>query len=75
MNAKTRKQLEKIGEQIMALQTEITDIKYAEQEKFDNMPESLQSGAPGDKLQNTLDTLDAVGSALDEAYNELQNIK
>ncbi len=43
MNNPTRKQLQKIIDNLEALKTELEEISESEQEKLDNIPENLQS--------------------------------
>ena len=40
--------------------TDIRDMVDQEQEKFENMPEGLQSGAKGDDITNAIDVLESV---------------
>lgn len=72
MNNATRKQLETLKAGIDAgpintLCGELEEIRDAEQEKRDNIPEALQEGEQAAKL-------DAAIEALDEAISKLQEI-
>lgn len=72
MNRKVRKRLVIIIDQIEQLKFELETIKDDEEEKLDNMPESLK----GDRflesienLENALDGLEGVIGSISEASN------
>ena len=50
-----RKELEKIQDEIMALQTELEELKDAEQEAFDNLPEGIQDSERGGAMQEAVE--------------------
>ena len=50
-------------------------IQQDEQDKYDNMPESLQGGSKGDEMQEGIDNLDEVIRGLDEAIEKLEEEK
>jgi hypothetical protein len=78
MNNAQRKNLaEKINE-LGDLMAKLEDIKYAiestqeeEQDKMDNMPESLQGGDKGDRQQSIIDALAAAFSSLEDAISSI----
>jgi len=72
MNNKRRKQIEAIQIRIGALVTEaeciranLEEIRDAEQDYLDNMPESLSDGEKGEKAQAAIDALEQVIDYLD----------
>lgn len=73
MNNKRRKELEKAihllesADQLLKLAAEIIEFERdAEQEAYDNMPESLQAGERGEAAQAAASALDEVCDALAE---------
>ena len=74
MNKETRKRLSSILEQITAARDEIEDIAGEEREKFDNMPEGLQSSEKGEAIETAADTLDEQIDALDNIIGELEEL-
>jgi hypothetical protein len=42
------------------------DVKDAEQEAFDNLPESLQGADRGTAMETIIDAIDAAATAIDE---------
>ena len=81
MNKAQRKELAKIQERIADIQADIQSIrediesiKEEEDEKYDNLPESLQYGEMGEKLQENSDILDNLMDDLDNADSTLQDV-
>jgi poly-gamma-glutamate capsule biosynthesis protein CapA/YwtB (metallophosphatase superfamily) len=82
MNAQRRKELNKaidlitnlkeqasaLAENIEAARELVEQVKDEEQEAFDNMPESLQSGDKGQ-------TMEAAISSMDDVHGDLENLK
>jgi hypothetical protein len=58
MNAERRKQIE---EAMHILES----VRDAEQEAYDNLPESFQSGEQGDAMQSAIDSLERAISHLE----------
>lgn len=54
MNNKVRKNIRRLIEQIEGIQSEIEDILFDEEDKFDNMPEAFQDGEAGEKAQEVI---------------------
>lgn len=71
MNKSRRIRLDEIAEKLDALKTDIELIQDEEQEAFDNLPESLQGGEKGDKMQECIDNL---GYAADNLQDAIDNI-
>lgn len=73
MNAKRRKAIEKISEQLEELQAAIQEIKDEEEEAYDNLPESLQDGEKGDIMQEAIEYLDNADSFIEVAKDALND--
>ena len=50
---------------------EVESIRDDEQDKYDNMPESLQSGSKGDAIQDAISSLEDAARELEEAKGAL----
>lgn len=72
MNAERRKQIEILRTKLDDAKSEIEILKDAEQESYDNMPESFQCGERGDKSQTAIDALDSAAQSLEEATTYLE---
>lgn len=71
MNAQRRKTLAALRDRMTELQSQVTtlaedlqDVCNAEQDYFDNMPESLQDGDKGQKAQAAIDLMENLISEL-----------
>jgi len=63
-----------INDQISALQDvehKLTEVTEAEQEAFDNMPESLQGGERGEAMQEAINQLEEAMEAIRNACDAL----
>lgn len=65
MNAERRKVLDKAETLISEARELLEQVKDEEQEYFDNMPESLQSGERGQKAEQCVDLIDDLVNAID----------
>lgn len=72
MNDTRRKMIEKVVKAIDAANGDIDPIIEAEQEAFDNLPESMQGGDQGEKLSNAIEALNEAKEALDNAISSLE---
>ena len=63
--------LEKVSAAKEELTEALTDIREAEEESSDNLPESLQYGERGDAMQDAINALDDVISELDQDDEEI----
>lgn len=62
---------------VTALMELVTEIRDEEQDRYDNLPESVQDGERGERMYEIIDALDNVVTALEEAndyINELDDI-
>lgn len=53
--------------------SELQEVRDAEQEKFDNMPESLQDSDRGQRMQECIDALDAAESSMQDCIGNLED--
>ena len=58
MNNARRKQIEKITAELESIKERIEALQQEEQDAFDNLPESIQYGERGDKMQSAIDNLE-----------------
>ena len=75
MNDGRRKQIAELLTKIEEAMAEAQVIIEAEQESFDGMPESLQSGANGEKSQEAISNLEQAASDLESARDALETAK
>lgn len=71
MNAKRRKELEKVIELIEDAKNKLEALKDEEQEAFDNMPESLQYSEKGERMEEIISNLD---DSLSDLESTIENI-
>lgn len=80
MNATQRNEIKKLIRNAEALRNQLEDIMLAvrdiaeqEQEKLDNMPESLQSSERAERMQETKDELEYGCDQFESALNDIQD--
>ena len=73
MNAKRRKELEKLVERIQGIIADLEVLRDEEQECFDNLPESLQESERGERMEDNVSNMDAVIDSLESASDELED--
>lgn len=73
MNAERRKKLESIKERLMilagdasSLGDELAELRDEEQDYFGNMPENLQGGEKGEKVQAAINAMKNVTGKLED---------
>lgn len=74
MNQAQRKLIADIAERLEAIKSEVETLRDEEQDKFDNMPDSLQGSEKGERFQAHIDSLASAFDSLEEAANSLQEI-
>ena len=80
MNAERRKAIEAIAEALDKVAgfsdtiAQIETLKDEEQEYYDNMPESLQSGDKGNAAEEAVSNLEAAAEKLEEVENSLNEV-
>lgn len=73
MNKWLRNDLMKINEQVEELSSDIERIRDGEEEKLDNMPESLQDSNKAEAFQEVIDFLDDALTSMTEACEAITN--
>lgn len=73
MNKMNRKQLRDLISRIETIHEELDEIKDGEEEKLDNMPESLQDSEKGEALSEIIDFLDSASESLNESVESIQS--
>lgn len=73
MNAKRRKEIEKLSAQIEEIKMAIDSLHDDEQEAYDNLPDSLQEAERGQKMESAIEALDYASDDLQECLNHLLN--
>jgi galactokinase len=66
MNNERRKSIQKAMELLDEAKALLEEARDEEQEYYDNMPETLQSGEKGDKAQSAVSCLDDAISVLED---------
>jgi GTP1/Obg family GTP-binding protein len=74
MNAKQRKELQGYADSLDEIKCAIEEMQETEQDKLDNMPESLQESERGEVMQAAIDNLESAASSLEEAIDYLNEI-
>ena len=73
MNKQRRKELGKLIDQLEEVKSKIETIKGEEEMAYDNMPESLQDGDNGQRMQDAIDALDYALDGFDGIIDNLQD--
>lgn len=71
MNKTRRKQIEKVVSILNEQYSELTDIREAEEEALDNMPEGMRYSERGEAMEAYIDALDTALDDLDMVIEEL----
>lgn len=66
MNAAGRKRLEGLVERLTAIKGELEEMAQDERDKFDNLPDSLQTSASGQAFETAAEALETAAEACDE---------
>ncbi len=67
MNKTTKKNINKLVDDVLRIAEELTEIKEQLQDQFDNMSEKRQEGEAGEKLSAEIDKLDDLITNLEYA--------
>lgn len=73
MNANRRKRIGTVWDKLEELKAEIEGIAEEEQEAYDNLPESIQYGEKGEKMQSAIDNLEYATSYMEDIIGYLQD--
>lgn len=71
MNNARRKEIEKITADLEAIKERIEALQKEEQDAFDNLPESIQYGERGDKMQSAIDNLEYAADNIQDCLDNL----
>ena len=71
MNNARRKEIEKITVDLEAIKELIEALQEEEQDAFDNLPESIQYGERGDKMQSAIDNLEYAADNIQDCLDNL----
>ena len=74
MNKVRRGQLSEIQTELLSLKERLESLQEEEQEYYDNMPESFQSGEKGDKAQEHIDAIEYCATTLDDVISGISEI-
>lgn len=74
MNKAGRKRLRGVLLSIIAGREIIEEIVSEEQEKFDNLPEGLQSSEKGEKIEEGISVLEEIVTAAEQIEESLEEI-
>lgn len=73
MNKQRRKRLDEIAEALDRLKDQLVELREQEEEARDALPESLQQGERGQRMDESVDSLTGAESALDEAIEHIRS--
>lgn len=74
MNREQRKSISDIMSRLEEIVSELSTICDEEQEKYDNLPESLQYGAPGERIQEGIEAITEASDYITSCSETLENI-
>ena len=74
MNRARRKLLEAAKEHITTALDIVREVYADEEEAKDNLPESLQNGEKGEKMQEAIDALETIADALETAQADIDEV-
>lgn len=74
MNKQRRKALEEIVRQLENARSDAESVKDEEQEAFDNLPESIQGGERGQKMEEHISTLEECDGELQDLIDKLNEV-
>ncbi|HBZ8586301.1 TPA: hypothetical protein MM852_003594 [Salmonella enterica subsp. enterica] len=75
MNNQRRKWISEISNKLAALKNDLSNALDEEQEYFDNMPVSLQSGSNGEISQMAISSIDNALCQIEDAIDSLGEIQ
>ena len=74
MNKARRKQIAAAIGILETVKETIEDIRGAEEDAYDNLPESIQESDKGEEMQEYVEALEDACDSLDEALDRLSDI-
>lgn len=74
MNAKRRKELTALKDELETIAGKIEDLKSEEQEAFDNIPDTLQFTEKNEKMSHGIDSLQEAYDSVYEAISSVEEV-
>lgn len=74
MNAERRKRIEEVITKLDELRAELNMLSQEEQDAHDNLPESMQYGERGDKMDEAVQTIEGAENSLSDVQDELRTV-
>lgn len=74
MNAQRRKMRDEVIGQLEYVLETLNDLKSAEEDAYDNMPENLQESERGQRISDNVDALEAIIDELENQKDELEEV-
>ena len=71
MNNARRREIEKITADLEAIKERSEALQEEEQDAFHNLPESIQYGERGDKMQSAIDNLEYAADNIQDCLDNL----
>lgn len=75
MNAERRKRLEAVIGLLEQAKDTLSGVREEEQSAYDNLPESLQNGDQGEKMQVAVDECETAETSIEEAIDSITTAK
>lgn len=74
MNAKRRKIRDEVIKQLEYTIETLNDLKSAEEDAYDNMPENLQESERGQRISDNVEALETIIDELENQKDELEEV-
>lgn len=74
MNRARRSRIDAIVSKLEELSADLGMLRDEEQEALDNVPESLQAGEAGQRMEEAVDTIESAISGVDDAVDHLKGL-
>ncbi len=73
MNKDRRAAIAKLADELEGIRSQIEDLQNEEQEYYDNMPESFQSGDKGQAAEAAAEALSSAVDSVQDAISSLES--
>lgn len=73
MNNMRRSKLDEIASKLEDIQYELYSVSSEEEEYYDNMPESIQSGEKGDRALEVINMIEEAGCSFDDLLDTIRS--
>ncbi|MDE6156842.1 MAG: hypothetical protein K2F78_01720 [Muribaculaceae bacterium] len=74
MNKQRRMELGEVSDLLDEATSRLEEIRYEEQDAFDNMPEGLQNSSRGDAMVEAMDAMDEIMSDIEDVKNKISEL-